>query len=183
MKTNGGFLVTKIKQLGDRIFEKILSEKNIDAFNGAQGRILYVLWQEDGISIRSLSVKCGLAITSLTTMLERMEHQGLISRVQSETDKRKTLLFLTEKAHALKGEYDSISDEMGSIYYKGFSEEEITRFEECLDRIRKNLEVKIHLNIKGQGLEKFFNQFCIKITQFWIIKTSIKNQEATSRQV
>ena len=140
MKTNGGFLVTKIKQLGDRIFEKILSEKNIDAFNGAQGRILYVLWQEDGISIRSLSVKCGLAITSLTTMLERMEHQGLISRVQSETDKRKTLLFLTEKAHALKGEYDSVSDEMGSIYYKGFSEEEITRFEECLDRIRKNLE-------------------------------------------
>ena len=80
MKTNGGFLVTKIKQLGDRIFEKILSEKNIDAFNGAQGRILYVLWQEDGISIRSLSTKCGLAITSLTTMLERMGNQGLISR-------------------------------------------------------------------------------------------------------
>lgn len=42
--------------------------------------------------------------------------------------------------NALKGEYDSVSDEMGSIYYKGFSEEEITRFEECLDRIRKNLE-------------------------------------------
>ena len=42
MEMNGGFLVTKIKQLGDRIFEKILSEKNIDAFNGAQGRILYV---------------------------------------------------------------------------------------------------------------------------------------------
>ena len=130
MEMNGGFLVTKIKQLGDRIFEKILSEKNIDAFNGAQGRILYVLWQEDGISIRSLSVKCGLAITSLTTMLEKMENQGLIRRVQSETDKRKTLLFLTEKAHSLKGEYDSVSDEMGSIYYKGFSEEEIARFEE-----------------------------------------------------
>ena len=73
-------------------------------------------------------------------MLERMENQGLISRVQSETDKRKTLLFLTGKAHALKGEYDSVSDEMSSIYYKGFSEEEIARFEECLDRIRKNLE-------------------------------------------
>ena len=67
-------------------------------------------------------------------------NQGLISRVQSETDKRKTLLFLTEKAHALKDEYDSVSDKMCSIYYKGFSEEEITQFEECLDRIRKNLE-------------------------------------------
>ena len=30
MEMNGGFLVTKIKQLGDRIFEKILSEKNTD---------------------------------------------------------------------------------------------------------------------------------------------------------
>ena len=66
------------------------------------------------------------------------EHQGLISRVQSKTDKRKTLLFLTEKAHALKGEYYSVSDEMGSIYYKGFSEEEITRFEECLDHQKES---------------------------------------------
>ena len=136
----GGFLVTTIKQLGDRIFEKILSEKNIDAFNGAQGRILYVLWQEDGISIRSLSTKCGLAITSLTTMLERMEKQGLIRRVQSEADKRKTLLFLTERAYALKNEYDFVSKEMGNIYYKGFSDEEIILFDGYLDRIRKNLE-------------------------------------------
>ncbi len=35
MVMNGGFLVTKIKQLGDRIFEKVLAEKGIDAFNGA----------------------------------------------------------------------------------------------------------------------------------------------------
>ena len=35
MEMNGGFLVPKITQLGDLIFEKILSEKNIDAFNGA----------------------------------------------------------------------------------------------------------------------------------------------------
>ena len=27
MEMNGGFLVTKIKHIGDRIFEKILSEK------------------------------------------------------------------------------------------------------------------------------------------------------------
>ena len=140
MEMNGGFLVTKIKQLGDRIFEKILSEKNIDAFNGAQGRILYVLWHADGISIRSLSTKCGLAITSLTTMLERMEKQGLIRRVQSEADKRKTLLFLTERAYALKNEYDFVSKEMGNIYYKGFSDEEIILFDGYLDRIRKNLE-------------------------------------------
>ena len=82
-------------------------------------------------------------------------NQGLISRVQSETDKRKTLLFLTEKAHALKGEYDSVSDEMGSIYYKDFSEEEITRFEECLDPVSyTHLDVyKRQDLINNQGLQ------------------------------
>lgn len=140
MDMNGGFLITKIKQLGDRIFEIILSEKNIDAFNGAQGRILYVLWQEDGIPIRALSDRCGLAITSLTTMLERMEKQGLITRLQDTKDKRKTLLYLTDKAHELKQDYDSVSLRMGQIYYQGFSEEEIVRFEGYLDRISRNLE-------------------------------------------
>lgn len=27
-----------------RIFERILAKRNIDAFNGAQGRLLYVPW-------------------------------------------------------------------------------------------------------------------------------------------
>ncbi|MCR4882805.1 MAG: radical SAM mobile pair system MarR family transcriptional regulator [Clostridiales bacterium] len=140
MESQGGFLITKIKQLGDRVFEKVLSAKNIHAFNGPQGRILYVLWQTDGIPIRILSEQCGLAITSLTTMLERMEAQGLIRRVQDREDKRKTLLYLTENARALKRDYDEVSRQMTEIYYQGFSEEEIVRFERDLDRIRQNLE-------------------------------------------
>ncbi|MBQ5521618.1 MAG: radical SAM mobile pair system MarR family transcriptional regulator [Oscillospiraceae bacterium] len=140
MNTNGGFLITKVKQLSDRVFEKILSEKNIDAFNGAQGRILYVLWQEDGIPIKALSDLCGLAITSLTSMLERMEKQGLITRVQDEKDKRKTLLFLTDTARGLKRDYDAVSGQMGQIFYRDFSDEDIERFESYLNRIRTNLE-------------------------------------------
>lgn len=140
MKTKGGFLVTKIKQLGDRIFERILAKKNIDAFNGAQGRILYVLWQEDGVPIKIISEKSGLAITSLTTMLERMEKNGLISRKTDEADKRKTLLFLTDKTKELKEAYDSVSNEMGNIYYRDFTDKEILQFEEYLNRIRVNLE-------------------------------------------
>ena len=140
METNGGFLVTKIKQLGDRTFEKVLSKRNINAFNGPQGRILYVLWQEDGIPIKTLSENCGLAITSLTTMLERMEKQGLITRMQDPRDKRKTLLYLTETARLLKQDYDGVSNEMEQIYYRDFSREEIMEFEEYLDRVLKNLE-------------------------------------------
>ena len=143
MNTSGGFLVTKIKQLGDRIFERVLAERGIDAFNGAQGRILYVLWQQDGVPIKTVSDQCGLAITSLTTMLERMENQGLIRRVSDEKDKRKTLIFLTDKSKALRLDYDAVSQQMVGIYYAGFTDEEIGWFENHLRRIQKNLEDKL----------------------------------------
>lgn len=143
MTANGGFLVTKIKQLGDRIFEKVLNEKGIDAFNGAQGRILYVLWQEDGVPIKTVSDTCGLALTSLTTMLERMESQGLIRREPDSRDRRKTLLYLTEKAKALRSDYDAVSEQMGALYYRDFTEAEIRQFEEYLQRIQRNLEEKL----------------------------------------
>lgn len=140
MNTNGGFLVTKVKQLSDRVFEKILNEKKIEAFNGAQGRILYVLWQKDGISIKTLSEQCGLAITSLTSMLERMEKQGLLRRENDEKDRRKTLLFLTERAYTLREDYEAVSARMGTIFYEGFNEEEICLFESFLRRVLDNLE-------------------------------------------
>ena len=56
----GGFLISKIKQIGGRRFDKILQEKNIDAFNGAQGKILYVHRQGGKITATEIPKKSGL---------------------------------------------------------------------------------------------------------------------------
>ena len=45
--TNGGFLISQVKQVQGRVFDAMLQEAGIEEFNGAQGRILYILWQED----------------------------------------------------------------------------------------------------------------------------------------
>ncbi len=136
----GGFLISKIKRIGGRRLDKILQQKNIGAFNGAQGKILYVLWQGGKMTATEISKKSGLAKTTLTAMLARMQEQGLIRTEENANDKRSALVCLTEKAAALKGEYDGVTKEIEEIYYKGFSDEEIDRFENCLNRILKNLE-------------------------------------------
>ncbi len=138
-KSIGGHLISQIKQVGSRIFEKILAEKNIDAFNGAQGRILYILWQTDGIPIIELSKRTGLAKTTLTSMLDRMETAGLIKRCFDKTDRRQILVELTETARGLQTDYDEVSDRMNEIYYRGFSLEEILQLEGYLQRILYNL--------------------------------------------
>jgi DNA-binding MarR family transcriptional regulator len=138
-KTQGGFLVSQLKQIQGRVFEKLLDEANINEFNGAQGRILYVLWQTDSVPIVELSKKTGLAKTTLTSMLDRMEEAGLINRNYDREDRRQIRITLTEKSRELSGKYDEISEKMSEIYYKGFSDSEIEQFENYLIRIINNL--------------------------------------------
>lgn len=140
METKGGFLISRIKQVGGRLFDRMLAEADIDAFNGAQGRILYVLWQGDGLTISQLSAQTSLANTTLTSMLDRMEQSGLIIREPSPTDRRALLIRLTDKARALREDYDRISQRMNELYYLGFTAEEIGQFEGYLQRILDNLQ-------------------------------------------
>ncbi len=140
MEWQGGFLITRIKQVGGRVFERILAQKKINAFNGPQGQILYVLWQQDGIPINMLSRETGLAMTTLTGMLDRMEASGLIQRDRSDKDRRIILIFLTEKARALEKDYEEVTKQISDIYYKGFTREEIRQFELYLRRVLTNVE-------------------------------------------
>jgi len=149
-KTQGGFLISQIKQISGRIFEKLLVSAGVEAFNGAQGRILYVLWQEEGVPIVALSQKTGLAKTTLTSMLDRMESANLILRVFDKADRRHIRIALTEKTRELSDDYNKVSREMNEIYYAGFSDDEIIAFEDTLLRILKNLKEKEHMISKSR---------------------------------
>lgn len=140
METRGGFLISQIKQIQGRIFERLLSNAGIEAFNGAQGRILYVLWQKDGLPIVELSRKTGLAKTTLTGMLDRLESHGLITRCSDSADRRQIIIRLAEKAKQLNSDYTRVSQEMNQLFYRGFSNDDIIHFENTLKRILKNLE-------------------------------------------
>ena len=140
METKGGFLISRIKQVGTRLFDRMLADADIDAFNGAQGCILYVLWGKDGITISQLSAQTSLANTTLTSMLDRMEATGLIRREPSPRDRRALLIRLTDKARSLRADYDRISQRMNERYYEGFTEAEVVQFEAYLQRVLSNLE-------------------------------------------
>lgn len=141
-RTNGGFLIGKIKQIQGRVFEKMLAEHGISQFNGAQGRILFVLWERDGIPIRFLAEETGLARTTLTGMLDRLEDSGHVVREADPEDRRSIRIRLTDQARGLRGQYDAVSAEMGEVFYRGFQDEEILEFERNLGRILENLTKK-----------------------------------------
>lgn len=151
-KTNGGFLISKVKQIQGRVFERMLDENGISEFNGAQGRILFVLWETDNIPISALSQRTGLAKTTLTSMLDRLESSGHIRREPDPDDRRTVRIRLTETAEALREKYERVSAMMNDVFYKGFSDDEILTFEKGLGKILENLIEKENEN--GQKSQK-----------------------------
>jgi DNA-binding MarR family transcriptional regulator len=137
-RSEGGFLISKIHQLSGRTFNRLLRERGIE-FNSAQGRILFVLWEKDGIPIKELSEKTRLSKSTLTSMLDRLEGAGHISREPSGEDRRVVLVKLTEENRRQRRLYDQVSEEMTGLFYEGFAWGEITEFEGYLRRILDNL--------------------------------------------
>jgi len=137
----GGFLISKIHRLSGRVFARMLREYDID-INPAQGRILFVLWREDGIPIRELAKRTSLGKSTLTSMLDRLEENGYVVRERSEIDRRIVLVKRTDKDRAAQAAYERVSAAMSDVFYRGLGDGEIEVFERALERILENLSTE-----------------------------------------
>ena len=143
-KMLGGYQALQIRLLNGRIFQKLLS-KELDAqYRSEQGKILTVLWQkEDGrATATDIALASGLANNTLTSMIKKLVDQGLVTIEQSDQDKRKKFVVLTELGWEQKEIGDRVSKELGEIFYQGFSNQEIREFEAYQERIITNLKSK-----------------------------------------
>jgi MarR family transcriptional regulator, organic hydroperoxide resistance regulator len=135
----GSFLIARIHQTSGRIFETILHRYDLSEISPAQGRILFVLWKNDNVPIQELVRQTSLSKSTLTTMLDRLQEQGLVVRVPSDRDRREILIRLAPRDQSLRDAYARVSDQMTAISLVGFEEREIRDLEEKLRRILKNL--------------------------------------------
>ena len=143
-KMLGGYQALQIRLLNGRIFQKLLSKEPEAQYRSEQGKILTVLWQkEDGrATATDIALASGLANNTLTSMIKKLVDQGLVTIEQSDQDKRKKFVVLTELGWEQKEIGDRVSKELGEIFYQGFSNQEIREFEAFQERIITNLKSK-----------------------------------------
>ncbi len=145
METKGGFYITQIKQLQDRIFERLLLENDIE-ISGGQGRILFILWKTDNLTISEISEKTSLAKNTVSVVINGMVNKGFVERHTNPQNRRQAIVSLTEYAKSLQEKYEIVSQQMNVLFYQGFSEEEQRQFERYLARILKTLIENLHTN-------------------------------------
>lgn len=139
-ETKGGFYITQIKQLQDRIFERLLVQNGIEISSG-QGRILFVLWKNDHLTVSEISRQTSLAKNTVSIVVDGMVQKGMLAREINPENRRQTIISLTDRSRFMQETYEEVSNRMGELFYQGFSETERETFERYLARILDTLTV------------------------------------------
>lgn len=110
----------------------------------SQDLVIYHIAQQKGLHQKDLATKLNIKPASVSSIVNQMEAEGLLVRVQDEKDGRKYRLSLTEKGRKLLSNVINSWFKIQEDITKGFSEEEKTVFLRLLKQMNQNLDGLIH---------------------------------------
>ena len=129
------------------LFQRLLSlyRQNIDKMvqpydvSVGQTQLLYILSQKEGRNQAELAKALGVRPPSLTSMLNRMEHAGLLERRSSDTDQRAYNVYLTDKGERVSRKLSAITRFINKRMLAGFRGEEKLLLLRLLEHMTRNM--------------------------------------------
>jgi DNA-binding MarR family transcriptional regulator len=103
----------------DEAFCKLLGVNRTD------GRCLDVIDQRPGLTAGELAVAVGLSPGAVTSVLDRLEERGFVTRTRDPDDRRRVTLKMTPEANRLAWEAYGPLAEMGGPFIAELSDEEL----------------------------------------------------------
>src|SRR6185312_15556066 len=125
-------------------------------FGGIQHTILQSirhLSQEGPVAVRDVAHHLGLSGAFITIETAKLQDRGLLDKKQSTTDRRKVLLILTKKAHALFEKVAPIQRSIGNVQFGCLSARQFRQLTPIVTRLlltsRDALLLLPHLGANG----------------------------------
>lgn len=139
-------LIFRVKIASKAIKNRLNSiSKNIGAFDSYRPFIFALAYQE-GLTQTQLVSFSRLSKPTVSLTLQQMEKDELIVFKSDELDRRKTLVFLTDKGKALNAEMRTGFDNLNQDIVRLYSDKELLDFEEYLNRMIKYLLEGVNAN-------------------------------------
>lgn len=104
-----------------------------------QGKILLALLQEDHLAQRTLAERLNMTAQSTAEFVKKLEHKKLVSREKLATDRRVTIVSLTDKGRAQAEKNNVDMPE----FLDALDDEELTQLAQILDKIIASLYTEI----------------------------------------
>ncbi|WP_102958665.1 MarR family winged helix-turn-helix transcriptional regulator [Mangrovicella endophytica] len=110
----------------------------LDLYPG-QDAVLLSLGEEDGLSLRELSVRLSVRPPTITKMVARLTAQELLEKRASATDARQSHAFLTERGRTLVQQVRDAQRSTERAALRGLTDKERKALKKLLLKVTRNL--------------------------------------------
>lgn len=132
--------ISRIREQANLLIEQELREENIKGILPAHGSILFFLFQQDEpIAMKEIVEKIGRVKSTVTGMVNTLEHGGYVEKFQSSEDGRVMLVQLTEQGKAIRPAFEKISTKLQKRVYAGITKADQEKLVGILARVEANL--------------------------------------------
>lgn len=107
-----------------------------------QPKVLEFVVAHEGCTQREIAEACVMDKSTVTSIVTRMEEEGLIIRTPSPADRRTQAVRLTDAGRAAADRVLAAVDEVDAIAWAGFTHEERTTLSQLLERAIDNLKTR-----------------------------------------
>jgi len=122
-----------------RILDDLTARLETHGITLPQYFVLRELWQEEGLMQRELANRVGVLEPTMVTTLDALERLGLILRVRSTVDRRKTHVQLTAEGRKMRAILHGYAADVLDRALAGISNDEIAELRRLLQLIKGNL--------------------------------------------
>lgn len=105
-----------------------------------QWRMLFYLWNEDGINQQELAQRAKKEKSTITRQISGLEKKGLIERRSSHKDMRNNQIFLTKMGKSIEKKALNIAQLITKNAEKNISHGELKIFRKVLNQMINNLD-------------------------------------------
>ena len=98
---------------------------------------LLVLWEQDGLTVKTLGERLYLDSGTLTPLLTKLESKGLIEKKKDTKDSRETTIRLSDKGRELKEKIIVVPTSMGACVKLDF--DDFVLLQKLLRKVRNGL--------------------------------------------
>ncbi len=134
--SSAGYLTHHVARL---CFEELRNRIEPLGIVPGQFPVLLALWEQDGQTQRELVEKVDVEQATMANTLNRMERDGLIERREHPDDGRARVIYLTERAVAVRDDAYAAATDVNANMLDDLSDEERSQFIDFMQRTIRTL--------------------------------------------
>lgn len=141
MKMDNTFaLIGKIYSGMGTLLVQELKKAEVDGIVSSHGAILMELFFQSELPMNVLAEKIGKMPQTVTSLVKKLVDMGYLETRKSESDRRTTMVLLTDKGRDLQPVFYSISEKLYDTQYMGMTAEEIQELRRLLMMVIENFD-------------------------------------------